>query len=87
MDEYHRCTLRPSQAGAFAYVFPLAQVYDGVFICIDMVLPMVWVELPKLFLSFSEILTDTVNALVNMDLTVPAYVAIAKIPSTPPRTR
>ena len=70
--------------GAFAYVIPSAPGDEGIFICIDMVLPMGWVDSPKFFCAFSETMTDVANALVDSELPVLAYEAISKIPSTGP---
>ena len=41
-----------------------------------------WVESPKFLYDFAEILTDVANALVDTEVPVMAYGAIAKIPST-----
>ena len=43
-DTYHCGTVKPAQVGAFAYVIPLAPGDEGIFICIDLVLPMGWVD-------------------------------------------
>ena len=83
-DTYHHGTVKPSQVGLFAYVIPSAPWDKGIFICIDLVLPMGWVDSPKFFCAFSETLIDVVNALVDSELPVPAYGAISKIPSTGP---
>ena len=84
-NSYHLSTLQPSHVGTFAYVVPSAPEEDGVIIFIDMVLSMGWVESPKFLCAFSETLTDVANALVNAELPVLAYRAIAKIPAnTPP---
>ena len=83
-DAYHRGNLKPSQVGAFAYVVPSVPEDDAIFICIDLVLPMGWVESPKFFCAFSETLTDVANTLVDADLAVPAYGAISAVPSTEP---
>ena len=66
------------------YVIPSAPGDEGIFICIDLVLLMGWVDSPKLFCTFSETLTDVANALVDSELPVPEYGAISKIPSTGP---
>ena len=66
-DTYHRDTLKPSQVGAFANVFPSVPDDDVILICIDLVLPMVLVDSPKFFCVFSETLTDVANALVDAD--------------------
>ena len=68
----------------FAYVIPLAPVYEGIFVCIDLVLLMRWVDSPKFFCAFSETLTDVANALVDSELPVPSYGAISEVPSTGP---
>ena len=83
-DSYHRGTLRPSQVGAFTYVVPAASGDDCLIICIDLVLPMGWVDSPKYFCAFSETLTDVANALVHTSLPVTAYGAILEIPETGP---
>ena len=83
-DAYHRVTLKQSQVGAFAYVVPLVPEDDVILICIDLVLPMGWVDSPKFFCSFSETLTDVANNLVDADLPLPAYRAISALPATEP---
>ena len=44
---YQHSALRPSQVGALTYIVPLAQEDDCIIICINMVLPMGWVDSPK----------------------------------------
>ena len=83
-DTYHRGTVAPSQVGAFAYVAPLIPGDKDCIICIDLVLPMGWVERPKFFCAFLEILTDVANNLVDTELLVLSYGAIYDIPSPPP---
>ena len=46
-DAYRSGTLCQSQLGAFAYVIPLAANNDCIIICIDLVLPVGWVDSPK----------------------------------------
>ena len=70
--------------GAFAYVVLLVLDDDVILIYINVVLPMVWVDSPKFFCIFSEILTDVANALVDADLPVLAYVEISTLPATEP---
>ena len=73
----------------FADIVPLDLEDDYIIIYIDMVLLMGWVDLPKLFCAFPETFTDIENALVDTEIPVPAYGAIAKIPTTrmsPPQT-
>ena len=43
-DAYRRGTLRSSQVVAFAYDIPLAADDDCIVVCIDLVLPMGWVD-------------------------------------------
>ena len=76
--------LRPYQVRAFAYVILFAVDDSCIIICIDMVLPMGWVDSPKFFCTFLETLTDVVNALIHTSLLVLRYGAIAKIPDTGP---
>ena len=88
-DAYHRGTVEPAQVGAFTYVIPSAPENEGIVICINLVLPMGWVDSPNLFCAFWEPLTDVENALVDTDFPVPSYGAILEIPSTgtgPPHT-
>ena len=90
-DAYHHGTLYLSQVGAFAYVVPSVPDDDVILICIDLVLPTGWVDSSKIFLDFSETLTDMANTLVDADLPVPSNGAISALPATdpppPPTTR
>ena len=52
-DAYHRGTLRPVQVGAFDYVVPASSEDNGVIICINLVLPMGWVDPPNHFYALS----------------------------------
>ena len=52
-DAYHCSTLRLLQVGLFMYVVILALDNDCTILCIDLVLPMAWVDSPKLFCAFS----------------------------------
>ena len=83
-DAYHRGTFKPVQVGAFAYIILSAPGDEGIFICINLFLPMGWVDSPKFFCAFSETLTDVANALVDSELPVPSYGAISEITSTGP---
>ena len=83
-DAYHRGTLRTSQVGSFVYAVPSSATDDCVIICIDLVIPMGWVESPKYFCTFSETITDVANTLVNMSLPVLGYGGISKISETVP---
>ena len=81
-DAYYRGTLWSYHVVDFSYFSPSAPYNDVIIICIDLVLPMGWVESPKFFCVFSETLTDLANTLIDMDLPVPAYGAISDLPST-----
>ena len=81
---YQHGTVKPAQVGAVAYVIPSAPGDEGIFICIDLVLPMGWADSPKFFCAFSETLTYVANAVVDSELPVPSYRAISEIPSTAP---
>ena len=81
-DAYHHSTLKTSQVSAFSYVIPSVPEDDVIIICIDLVLPMGWVDAPKFFCAFSETLTDMLNALVDADLPVLAYGEIPALPAT-----
>ena len=76
-NAYHRGTIKPSQVGAFIYVVLLVPDDGVILMCIDLVLPMEWVDLPTLLCAFLETLTDGANVLFNADLSVPAYGAIS----------
>ena len=73
IDAYHCGTVKPSQVGAFAYVIPLASGDKVPIICINLVLPMGWLDSPKFFCAFLETLTDVANPLVDTNLPVPSY--------------
>ena len=83
-DAYHRGTIKPFRMGTFAYVIPSAPGVEDRIICINLVLPMGWLDSPNFFCMLLEILIDMANALVDTDLPVPSYAAISKIPSTGP---
>ena len=88
-DVYNRGTVKQAQVGVFAYVIPSSPGEEGIFICIKLVLPMRWIDFPKLFCAFLKTLTDVANALVNSELPVLSYVTISEIPpnrSVPPHT-
>ena len=53
-DAYHRGTVKPAQVGAFAYVIPSAPGDKGIFICIDLVLLMGWVDSPNFSARFPK---------------------------------
>ena len=73
-DAFHRCNLRPSDVGSFAYVVPALSSDPAVLLCIDLVLPMGWINSPDLFCSTSETVADVANQLINQpDAPVPSY--------------
>ena len=73
-DAFHRCNLRPSDVGSFAYVVPALPSDPDVLICIDLVLPMGWVNSPDLFCSTSETVADIANQLLSQPETqTPIY--------------
>ena len=81
---YHRGTIHLPQVGAFIYVVP-SVLDDGIIIiCIDLILPMGWVDSAKFFCTFSETLTYLANALVDANLPVPAFQAIYVLSTTEP---
>ena len=83
-DVYHHGTLTPSQVGAFSYVVPSVPDDNTIIICINLVLPMGWVDSPKFFCAFLGTLTGVSNSLVDADLPVLAYGAISALPATDP---
>ena len=50
MDAYHCGTIQTYQVGAFANFLLLVPYDDVIIICIDLVLPMGWVDSTKFFL-------------------------------------
>ena len=48
-DAYHCSTLYPYQVGVYAYIVSLVPDDDVILVCIDLVLPMGWVDSPKIF--------------------------------------
>ena len=79
---YNRGTFMPSQVGNFAYVIPSTSGGKGYIICINLVLPMGWVNSPIIFCAFLERLIDVTNALVDTDLLVLSYSKVSDIPAT-----
>ena len=49
-DVYQPITLKPFQVGAFAYIVPSLTDNDVFLICIELVIPMGWVDSLKFFL-------------------------------------
>ena len=60
-DGFHRCLLRPADVGAFTYVVPPIPEDPAIYLCVDLVLPMVWVNSPPLFCAAYETAADLAN--------------------------
>ena len=60
-DAFHRCPLRAAHIGAFTYVVPPLPGDTTILLCIDLVLPMVWVNFPDMFCAASETVSDMAN--------------------------
>ena len=73
-DAFHRCNICPEDVGAFSYiVLPIPSDLEPL-LCIDLVLPMGWVNSPDLFCATSETVTDVANIAFRSDLqTQPPY--------------
>ena len=84
IDAYHFGTVKLLQVSVFAYVIPSVPGDEGCIICINLVLPMGWVDSPKFFCTFLKTLTDVANALVDTGLPVPSYGAIFNTLATGP---
>ena len=54
IDAYHRGTVKPAQVDKFAYVIPLTSGDERKTICIDLVLPMGWVDSPNFSARFRK---------------------------------
>ena len=75
-------TLFLSHVIIFLYIIPLV-AEDKVFIvCINLVLPMGWVESPKFFCALLEMLTGVFNYIIYMLIILPRNRAISEIPNT-----
>ena len=57
-DAFHRCPLRATHIGAFTYVVPPLPSDTTILLCIDLVLPMGWVNSPDMFCAASETVAD-----------------------------
>ena len=78
-DAFHRCLLRPADIGAFTYVVPPPPPTDiSTLLCIDLVLPMGWVNYPDMFCAALETVAGIDNGyLLNPTLAFEIYPAIA----------
>lgn len=73
-DAFHRYNLKAGDVGAFAYLVSALPSDAAILICIDLVLPMGWVNSPDLFYSTSETVADVANPFINQPETpTPAY--------------
>ena len=61
-DDFHCCSLRPFDAGAFSYVVPTLPSDKDIYLCVDLVLPMVWVISLPFFCAASETAVDLANS-------------------------
>ena len=69
-NAFYLCNLRPLHVTKFAYVITLVPYNNYRLICIDLVLPMGWVNFLYFFCFVSNTVTDNVNAYV-LDPTSP----------------
>ena len=60
-DAFHRCLLRPADISTFTYVVPPLPTDTPTLMCIDLVLPMGWVNSPDMFCATSETVADVAN--------------------------
>ena len=60
-DAFHRCPLQASHIGAFNCVVPPLPSDTKILLCIDLVLPMGWVNSPDMFRAASETVADMEN--------------------------
>ena len=63
-DVFHRCPLRASHIGACTYVVPPLSSDTIILLCIDLVLPMGWVNSPDMFCASSETVADMANGYI-----------------------
>ena len=60
----HRCPLRAAHIGAFTYVVPPLPSDTTILLCIDLVLPIGWVNSPDMFCAASETVADMANGYI-----------------------
>ena len=84
-DGFHRCLIRPADVGAFTYVVPPLPGDTAIYLCIDLVLPMGWVNSPPFFCAASETAADLANAYIKDPTTpwVPYKPTVGKYSTTP----
>ena len=60
-DAFHQCLLRPADISDFTYIVPPLPTDTSTLMCIDLVLPMGWVNSPYIFFLASETVADVAN--------------------------
>ena len=60
-DDFHQCLLRPGDIGAFTYIVPPLPTEISTLLCIELVLPIGWVNSPDMFCTASETVSDVAN--------------------------
>ena len=84
-DNFHRYNLRPVDVGIFSYIVPPLPGDPHLLLCIDLVLPMGWVNSPDLFCSTSEIVAGLANAYIkDANAYDPTYPPTASLYTTSP---
>ena len=63
-DVFHCCPLRAAHIGAFTYVVSPLPSDTPILPCINLVLPMVWVNSPDMFCAASETVADIANGYI-----------------------
>ena len=86
-DGFHRCVLWTSDVGSFTYVVPPILGDTEIYICVDLFLPLGWVNSPPLFCSTSETDADLANAyLANPEIPWRSYAPKKAFIQQPPTT-
>ena len=77
-DAFHRCLLRPADIGAFTYVVPPLPMDTSNLLCIDLVIPMGWLNSPDVFCVVLETVADVADGyLLNLTSAFLIYPPIA----------
>ena len=63
-DEFHWCHLQAAHIGAFTYVVPPLPSDTEILLCIDLVLPMGWVNSSDMLCAASETVADMANGYI-----------------------
>ena len=63
-DAFHRCPLQAAHIGAFTYVVSPLPSDMTILLCMDLVLPMGWVNSPDMFCAASETVADMANGYI-----------------------